>query len=962
MPQPDPQLPPDDRTVLRARLAADLDAGKTISLSSADLAAPQVRQELPQLLEELTRGRRLRAAIEIPGYTLLGEIGHGGMSTVHLARQQTLGRHVALKIAPKWLGGDERTQQRLLHEARALARVQHSHIVAIHDVVESGDTVAIAMEWIDGLTLAGILHTLPDRARDDDLAIVAAALGTPPAVQAAFERTPVRFFARMLHDIARAVQRVHDAGLLHLDIKPSNVLVRRDGHALLADFGVVRERDLAATHTRTFAGTPIYSSPEQLRRQDARFGPHSDVYALGMTLYEALARRQPLQSLDLTRILIDVETGRVPSLAAMDGVPADLACVVHKAIAPEVHHRYHTAAAFADDLLAFLEDRQVEARPLGRLQKLERWVRTQPWKAALTLALLLLVPTLVVTGSYLWSQMPRLEAAARAERQTRANELRQIAYFEYFVQGMANGTASRSLREALELDQTPASRISLLAMAHEEQDPSIATELQAAGPDACLGLRLFAQKVASGRSFFDAAEVAQLIDSTAPEDKYVLALDRALLAEDNPSDRCRQEAAARLEEASIANDADPLLQSLRLWQAATRRDATELHAIRRAMTARWPDSPACAAWIAACSEFVAPAEVDRELKQRLADEPHAIWAWEHRAGQALRGAAPDPAAALAIIAAAREQGIDSPQLRAFEALATARADAATARLWLQRMPPDRMTPARRLRLLTLDAPGTAAAECARWLEQPRPRWSELEAAHGFAMQQEDSALADRVWDRAHELYPDRRSMHSARLELLYRRRELAKAAELAREYELPDAEMRNAPIIAQLLAQSRSWRELFDFSLHWQERGPAEQRAWAASHAGLAAARVGELEAAIDQLAIALAGRPPLGKWYAHALLEDAWLRVAPDAPAPHRDPLLARARIEALARHNPKLQQKLEGPWTDLVRAEVEFANGNLGAAKQLLARAAAQRVAEVHAPDDLQQRIAAARVRYGT
>ena len=954
--------PPPDRNRLRARLAADLAAGKTISLSSAELAHPDVRRQLPQLLEELG-DRRAHFGVEVPGFTLLGEIGHGGMSTVHLARQESLGRHVALKIAPKWLGGDERAQQRLLQEARALARVTHPNIVAIHDIVASGDTIAIAMEWIDGLTLAGILNSIQGPPAADDLAIVAAALGSSQAEREKFESTPVRFFVRMLHDIARAVQRVHDAGLLHLDIKPSNVLVRRCGTPLLADFGVVRERDLAATHTRTFAGTPIYSSPEQLRRDDARFGPHSDVYALGMTLYEALARRQPLQSLDLTRILVDVETGRVPALQSLVTVPPDLANVVHKAIAPELQHRYRTAAEFADDLLAFLEHRPVTARPLSRWQRLERWTRTQPWKASLAAALLLLLPALVVVGGYLWSQMPRVEAAVREEQRRKADELRQLAYFDYFIQGQADGSASRSLQEALALDPTPASRIALLTMAYEEQGAAVADELAATEPTlaATLGLRLLTTKVAAGRSFFTGDEVTQLIASTAPIDKYVLALDRALLAEDNPCERCRLEAAARLEEASIANDADPLLQSLRLWQAAANRDAATLHAIRKAMTARWPESSACAAWIAACSEFVAPDQIDRELKQLLDTRPRQTWAWEHRAGQALRGREPDPAAALSIIAEARSHGIDSSQLRAFEWLARAQTDAAAARDALRLMPPERINCSRRLRLLALDDPQLAIAECERWLAQAKPGWSQLVAAHGFVLQQKNVDLADRIWNCARQHYPDRRGLHGQRIEDLYRRRDLAGAALPAKEYELPRLMMGNAPIMTQLLAQSRSWRELYEFSLQWQQLGPAEQRAQAASHAGLAAARLGDLPSALDQLAMALAGRPPLGKWYAHALLEDAWLRVAPDTPAASRDPLLAKARIEALDRHNKTLQQRLDGPWTDLVRAEVEFANGNRERALQLVQRASRQRAPEVHAPDELPKMIEAASARYG-
>ncbi len=243
---------------VRARLGSDVAAGKTVVLSARDLDDPAVRAQLPALLEELARaGAAPPPGLSVPGYALLGEIGQGGMSTVYLARQETLGRHVALKVAPKWLGGGERATRRLMQEARAMARVTHPNIVVIHDILDVGDTFAIAMEWIDGCTLATLLRALPPEPGEDDVRLLRHALGASDVDTERFEDSPVRHFVRLVRDVARATQAVHDAGLLHLDIKPSNVLVRRDGTPLLADFGVVREMAPEPAHTRTFAGTPV---------------------------------------------------------------------------------------------------------------------------------------------------------------------------------------------------------------------------------------------------------------------------------------------------------------------------------------------------------------------------------------------------------------------------------------------------------------------------------------------------------------------------------------------------------------------------------------------------------------------------------------------------------------------------------------------------------------------------------
>lgn len=927
-----PENPPPKPRDLRTRLAADISAGKTVCLSAVELAAPDVRAQLPAMLDELSRehASTFASPIRVPGYTMLGEVGHGGMSTVYLARQQALGRHVAVKIAPKWLGGDHRTQQRLLQEARAMARVPHPNIVAIHDILEVDDTIAIAMEWIDGLTLAAILRILQPTPAEGDMALIKAALGTPEHLGAEMEPTPARCFARMLHDVARAVQHVHDAGLLHLDVKPSNVLVRRDGTPLLADFGVVRDMSVELTHTRTFAGTPVYSAPEQLRRDDREFGPHTDVYSLGMTLYEALARHQPLQQLGLTRILQDVMSGRVPHLSSRADVPLDLANIVHKAIAPEPRLRYPTAAAFADDLLAFLEHRPVSARPLSLAQRWSRWARNEPWKAALAAALALLLPALFAVGGYLYSQLPRIEQTRREEARAIANTAKQAAYQAYFGSLRDTGWASRELRAAMERDPTDSSLACLLAMALEEQDPGLEAMIaeHELATHRSLGMRLFAGKVAAKRAFFDRGEVDQLVRSTDPTDRYVLALDRLFWAEDSEYGEAYAEAEERLDDAAMMADGDMLLFGLRAWSASRCERPERLDALLRAMAARWPDSVDVLTW----QYFAQPHEPQPALagiESYLERHSREVRGWEILIKESLRRETPDArSATTALLTRATTAAGGSPALTAFQLMLDAReSGAAGARRALELMAPDHLTFGRRVSLLRGLDDGSLERFLDEQLARERPPWRVLRSVHKTAIEKGEREKVERTWDVWQREYPDRLAIHREHLRFVFDQRNPKAAASIARKLVLPIELLEgSAVVLATILAEARAWSELCESATRWRDLGVPGQRPQAASYVALAESRLGNPRAAADNQAIALVAVPEQGKWYAHALLEDAWLRVDPKGLPELRDAKLAQLRLETLDRYvkDGKVRRPIVGPWTQTIRAEVMFANGD--------------------------------------
>lgn len=199
-------------------------------------------------------------------YTLDREVGRGGMGAVWLARDETLGRDVAIKRIGTAPGGESADLQRAEREARLAARLNHPHVVAVFDLITEGDERWLVMEYVDGVTLSGLVQ------RDGAL--------TPD------QASP------LIRQAADALAAAHAAGIVHRDVKPSNILVTSDGQVKLSDFGIARaEADASLTQTGLVTGSPAYLAPEVASGQMATTA--SDVWSLGATLFHALAGRPP---------------------------------------------------------------------------------------------------------------------------------------------------------------------------------------------------------------------------------------------------------------------------------------------------------------------------------------------------------------------------------------------------------------------------------------------------------------------------------------------------------------------------------------------------------------------------------------------------------------------------------------------------------------------------------------------
>lgn len=351
----------------------------------------------------------------VPGYAILRELGRGSMGTVYLASQETLGgRLVALKVLPASAISSSRSRDRFRAEAHAVARLRHPHIVTVYEVVQDERVLAYAMEPVDGPAFQTVIDHMSGLSHLGTKADVRAFLG---AGESALGDEPWwMVVARVGEAIAQALTAVHEAGLVHRDVKPSNILLRRDGTPLLTDFGLVRDpASPVQTVTNDFVGTAAYAPPEQLVRGTDQLDARADIYALGATLFHAFCGRRPHDGRSPLQLLDQASHG-VEGRPELRGAPRDFRTIITKAMAPQANDRYQSAAAMGDDLRRLIESRPIEARPTGLLRRaalLARRRRQMVWGiAGGTLATALLVVFLVFAFAVLprWSREASEEA------------------------------------------------------------------------------------------------------------------------------------------------------------------------------------------------------------------------------------------------------------------------------------------------------------------------------------------------------------------------------------------------------------------------------------------------------------------------------------------------------------------------------------------------------------------------
>ncbi|MCC7137893.1 MAG: serine/threonine protein kinase [Planctomycetes bacterium] len=284
-------------------------------------------------------------------YELLRELGRGAMGVVYEALHKTMRRKAAVKVLKSGFDADPQARDRFRREAFALAQVHHPHVVEVFEAGEVEGRPYYAMALVEGRSLASLIraHDVP----------------------------PVRDLCRELAGVADALHALHGAGIVHRDVKPSNLMVRSsDGRVLLSDFGLAHASDgLALTRSGDSIGTPLYMPPEQMKGKRDELDARSDVYSLGATLYEAIAGRPAFGATEYAALVREViEKTPLPLRRVVPECPAAVSAIAMRALSKNRDDRHATAAQLRDDLrhVADGEDSQVTP-PVSVLVHLRRW-------------------------------------------------------------------------------------------------------------------------------------------------------------------------------------------------------------------------------------------------------------------------------------------------------------------------------------------------------------------------------------------------------------------------------------------------------------------------------------------------------------------------------------------------------------------------------------------------------------
>jgi len=343
-------------------------------------------------------------------YQILRELGHGGFGTVYLAQDPQLNQRVAIKVPKAGRIQSAEFLARFEREGRNAARLrEHPGIVTVHDVGQCEGTPYLVFEYVSGEPLHQRLA--PSRWRQ--------------------ERQSFREIAQLTAQIAKALEYAHSKNVIHRDVKPSNIMISQDGRPKLMDFGLAKQEDVDVTVTRDGAivGTPAYMSPQQAAGKIDDLTPQTDIYSLGVVLYQMLTGEIPFRgrSQDVMRQVREDDPTAPRKLDAK--IPWELEAICQMAMEKDLTRRYATAGDFAADLENWIQGKPILARPVGAAGRVWRWSRRHPAAAGLVSSVVAMLIVLTISSVAIAALAVRIVDKIK-ESQSKDRQLLSRAYLD----------------------------------------------------------------------------------------------------------------------------------------------------------------------------------------------------------------------------------------------------------------------------------------------------------------------------------------------------------------------------------------------------------------------------------------------------------------------------------------------------------------------------------------------------
>ncbi len=498
---------------------------------------------------------RPSGSLQVPGYKIISELGHGGMGVVYKAVQLQADRTVALKVMINAAKASAEEVLRFQKEVQAAAKLVHPNIVQVYEVHTEGQHPYFTQEFVAGGTLA-------EKIKDKLL--------------------PHAETASAMLQISRAIAFAHTEGIIHRDLKPANILIASDGTLKIGDFGLARRIDDQSKITQdgTVLGTPSYMAPEQASGSPHLIGPLCDVYALGAILYELLTGRPPFKGATVWEVInLLRHTEPEPPSSLRPDTPRDLETICLKCLQKSPDKRYASASALADDLQRFIRHEPILARPSGRIEKLVRLCKRHPRESSL-IGILFSVLLLSAIGST-WAAITMQQQRNQISQEKQVAEKR-LGLYRDNVSSMVNYFPQ--MLEGLPMTEPLRTKLSELTeqLLNQQEDAS-----SVVGPSQQWGLVGVA--IGKGNLYLDQANQAAVSDNKQSQELYLAAMNQFEKAEET----CRRivklregdqgKALANLalclsRQAAVSRSMNQFIKSATLYEQAIecRKQATEV--------------------------------------------------------------------------------------------------------------------------------------------------------------------------------------------------------------------------------------------------------------------------------------------------------------------------------------------------------------------------------------------------